>query len=220
MPAYEIPNQRHEPSYYRDPYNIPAPASADSWIPLLVEAMRAGIPVVSSTGNAEQYHDVNTQGDIAPQRYAKPNNPLINVAGINADGTPFEDNLPIGPNHALYALDPDLQGEITIYALAENILVANAKADAPGFYRIADGTSASAPMIAGLIGYYLTLPTTVAPPLQQLPMVVKRHLVSLARNYDLDGPGTAYNGVWDLPCGGIQKRGKLDNGTEEVDEVL
>ncbi|KAL8685172.1 MAG: hypothetical protein Q9224_005931, partial [Gallowayella concinna] len=222
MPEFErFENLQHEISYYQPPFNIPAPTTADWWVPLLAEAWRTGIVTVVATGNTDSApeYGVASQGDVSPQRFARPNNPLINVGAIRYNGDYWPGNLPTG-SHRFLPFDGHLTGENTIYALGAAIQVANGNPENPAVYRIDSGSSFAAPQVAGLAAYFIALPTTRAPPLQQLPMTIKNHLTGLARLQGTQAAGTAYNGVWDGPCGAIQKREESDKGTEVVDDVL
>ncbi|KAL8810813.1 MAG: hypothetical protein Q9200_002281 [Gallowayella weberi] len=220
MPQFELlENLLHEQSYYEPPYNIPPLSTMEWWVPLLAEAWRAGIVTVVSSGNVVTTGEYFAQGDVSPQRFARPNNPLINVAAIESNGNYWPFNLPTG-SHRSFVLDGPLTGENTIYALAVDIQVANGDMFKPGDYRVDSGTSYAAPQVGGLAAYFMTLPTTRAPPLQQLPMTVKNHLTRLARSPGTEAAGTAYNSIWEQPCGPISKREESENEMKVMDEAL
>ncbi|KAL8802819.1 MAG: hypothetical protein Q9182_003579 [Xanthomendoza sp. 2 TL-2023] len=95
--------------------------------------------------------------------------------------------------------DVDLNGELTTYAHAENIVVAGAAA--PNAYDEASGTSYTAPQIAGLAAYLLGLAKLDDPASYgTIPMAVKNYIVATGRDEREDGVSTAYNGVRELIC--------------------
>ncbi|KAL8640248.1 MAG: hypothetical protein Q9228_002806 [Teloschistes exilis] len=126
---------------------------------LLASCTQNGIVVVLAAGNGPILESPY-QGWISPQRFATPNNAIISVGSIDRFGGKSSFNLPTGGPSADGSL---LSGTWSVYALGEDIRIPNINPADPNLYSIQRGTSLSAPMVAGLPAYYLTLPNTVLP---------------------------------------------------------
>ncbi|KAL8755068.1 MAG: hypothetical protein Q9199_003889, partial [Rusavskia elegans] len=221
-----IGNNDHVPQHYSPPYNIPRPRYSDWVVPLLAEAWDAGVPVISSTGNVEQAGLVDTMGDASPQRFVKPDNPLIIVGGASADGSPSQYIMPAGPPSNNVDYDQQLQGGVTVYAHSENVEAAiPGNAEHPyDNYVTNSGASYACSYASGPEAYYLGLPTTVMPPRRvDNPQEMKRMLLRSARDGSQGGKGVIHNGVWDLPCSPPISPGSkmaLRSSLSEADRVL
>lgn len=188
--------QRHV-DYAR--WGIVPPESHDLWLPLLVDAWTADIVTVFSAGNQIEGRDIQI-GALSPQRFASPLNPMIVVGSVDHFGLASGFNTLIGAAPYARGRDVHLTGEITVYTMGENVFNL-----VPGTYHdysdTASGTSFSAPQIAGLAAYFLTLPAYeeswrpghVA---QDLKDLIKSHM--RLPPISPDGPLVAYNGVEDL----------------------
>ncbi|KAL8964454.1 MAG: hypothetical protein Q9197_006920, partial [Variospora fuerteventurae] len=192
-----IGNNYHVPRHYAPPNNIPRPRYSDWLVPLLVEAWDTGITVVTCTGNTGP---VSVMGDASPQRFVTPNNPLIVVGSVDADGSASYFNLPVGPPTINF--DRRLQGGVTVYAPGADI-----KAAIPGTpehpfdnYAVVSGSSFSCSITSGLAAYYFGLPTESWPAPRDIPMAMKRKLIQTSRDGSQGGLLVVHNGVWDLPC--------------------
>ncbi|KAL8635658.1 MAG: hypothetical protein Q9228_006873, partial [Teloschistes exilis] len=199
-PPYDLDANGHVEGFYSSPFNLPRPRHADMWVPVLASCIKSGIVVVISSGN-NPHPDEPYQGWISPQRFATPQNALITVGSINQDGTISQWNLPIGGPSADGSL---LYGHFSVFAMGSGVRIPDLDPSDPSRYKYVDGTSVSAPQVAGLAAYYLTLPNSVIPfQAIRVPMAVKDHIVRLARDYSHDGAGTAYNSVQEALCGPI-----------------
>lgn len=190
----------HVEEYYLPPLNLGRPRHADVWVPILASCIQHGIVVVPSAGNLPR-QQFPYQGWVNPQRFASPHDAIITVGSIDRFGGISAFNLPInGPS----ADGSFLSGTFSVYALGEDIRTPNLNPADPNLYKLQSGTSLSAPIVAGLAAYYLTLPNTVLPAEAiRVPMAVKDHIVQLAREKSHDRGGAAYNGVRDALCGPI-----------------
>ncbi|KAL8743679.1 MAG: hypothetical protein Q9184_008085, partial [Pyrenodesmia sp. 2 TL-2023] len=137
-------------------WGIIPPESHDLWLPLLVDAWAADIVTVVAAGNQIKGKDIQI-GALSPQRFASPLNPLIVVGSVDRFGLASGFNTLIGAASYARGRDVHLTGEITVYAMGEDVVT-----PVPGTYdeysNTASGTSFSAPQIAGLAAYFLTLP--------------------------------------------------------------
>ncbi|KAL8676965.1 MAG: hypothetical protein Q9186_006574 [Xanthomendoza sp. 1 TL-2023] len=194
-------NNAHTPRAYQAPYNIPQPAYSDQWVPNIVDAWDAGIVTVFSAGNIPGKDPLITNmGQTAPQRYARPDNAMIVAGSIDRDGSKSSLNLlPGRPGGPRGNIDVNIQGEITTYAHARDILVA--AIESPTEYDFDRGNSFASPQIAGLAAYLLGFLRLNNPgSFGSIPMAMKKHIVQTARDGTRDGAGTAYNGVRELVC--------------------
>ncbi|KAL8892774.1 MAG: hypothetical protein Q9215_000366 [Flavoplaca cf. flavocitrina] len=135
-------------------------------------------------------------GSTTPQRYANPNNALIVVGSVDADGFHIDFNSHVGPWPEA-PLDTELVGDISIYALGQEMNIIDAYSR--NGFTYANGTSFAAPQIAGLAAYFLALPGLPWTP-GSVSYLMKTYLLYWRRHFgtSFDGLDIAYNGVWDI----------------------
>ncbi|KAL8782184.1 MAG: hypothetical protein Q9213_005620 [Squamulea squamosa] len=178
------------------------PPQSDFFIPLLVDCWKADIVTVFAAGDdtdpSPQAGQRRPLGELSPQRHANALNPMIVAGSVNRDGNPSPFSRRVGPRVKKY-YHRLLRGEITAYALAENVDVINP--DVPsGYLRTILGTTTlAAPQIAGLAAYYMTLPGThfaegTAAQNTKNWIVSKRR----SRGRSPDGFNITYNGIDDM----------------------
>ncbi|KAL8880406.1 MAG: hypothetical protein Q9198_002180, partial [Flavoplaca austrocitrina] len=207
-------NNRHAEYAYQPPYNIPRPVQSDPWVDVLAESWATGIVTVFAAGNRQEetppYPELNRMGYWNPQRFAKPNNPMITVGSLDVTGEKSEFNVDVTAPTAtsMYlgwylVFDTICTGEISTYAMGFPITVADS-ADVEGV-TFEGGTSFSAPQVGGLAAYLLGLPNLRRPAdFRKIPMAVKKRITRTARNDpSKGGVGMAYNGAREVPCNGF-----------------
>ncbi|KAL8893276.1 MAG: hypothetical protein Q9192_005427, partial [Flavoplaca navasiana] len=169
------------------------PTWCDLFIPLLVDCWASDIVTVVAAGNRGSQKPM---GSTTPQRYANPNNALIVVGSVDADGFHSDFNSHVGPWPDA-PLDTELVGDISIYALGQEMNIIDAYSR--NGFTYANGTSFAAPQIAGLAAYFLALPGLPWTP-GSVSYLMKTYLLYWRRQFgtSLDGLDIAYNGVWDI----------------------
>ncbi|KAI4136413.1 MAG: hypothetical protein L6R39_007800, partial [Caloplaca ligustica] len=194
--SWDFTNNQHV-DYTR--WGIVQPEIADLWLPILVDLWMADIVTVFSAGNNAE----ENMGDLTPQRYANPANPMINVGAVDRQGfySHFINNK-IAPGTGVYGRDLQLMGERTVYALGDEVDILDPDGPTNRHYNRSGGTSYAAPQVAGLAAYLLTLPG-----LRFSPGLVSQTMKDFIKQQkrrnlpDEDGWDIAYNGVRGLlPC--------------------
>lgn len=175
---------------------IPQPEESDGYLPVLRDCWAAGIVTVFAAANGEGM----SMGELSLQRFTAPENPMIVVGSVNKQGFKSRFNRHPGPATNARGRDLACIGELTLYALGEDVRTIDPDGPGNSIYSPESGISMAAPQIAGLAAYILTLPglewnqATVA-------MEIKRYLIRQKRNMQhLDGLDIAYNGIWGSPC--------------------
>ena len=147
---------------------------------------------------------MNTAGPIgfwSPQRYGRPDNPLITVGSLDKDGQYSSANSVEGPSPD--GVDPLLTGSLSLYAVGQDIEVPKIGTFDAGQYERASGSSFAAPQVAGLAGYISTSPAFggAQPGPGSIAMARKSQMLALKRrNKAYDALGAAYNGVREIKC--------------------
>lgn len=150
---------------------------SDPIIQILEDAWAADIVFTACAGN--QKNGPLNIGTLSPQRYGTPNNPLITVGGIEADGSISDITARQGPSQ-LFSGNPitaTLVGSITTYGSITQV-AANSGDDRSASDET--GTSGANAYVAGLAAYLLGLPDDL-PNLQHggtVAMDVKNFIVS------------------------------------------
>ncbi|KAL8992214.1 MAG: hypothetical protein Q9169_007275 [Polycauliona sp. 2 TL-2023] len=193
-------------------WSLDRPDQGDSFLPLLVDLWLANIITVFGAGQLPPMIQRRPTGGLSnlgywtPQRFANDKNGLIVVGHVTRGGAHPRDarsgtnwirNRDVGPAYPMARdnTDQTLVGEITLYALGESVDIIDGSDDR-GFKRAA-GNILTAPQIAGLAAYYLTLPGFSWPP--DLSFFFKRWLKDHTRRPPVspDGHDVAHNNAYE-----------------------
>lgn len=153
-------------------------------------------------GNEVQGED-STIGAISPQRYASPYNAIIVVGSVDRQGRPSHFNRRVGHANNARGRDVRLTGEITVYALGEEVDSIQAGTIDEYEEKTGFGTSLASPQIAGLAAYLLMFPGLRWPldELGRTPKLIKNFIVAKKRGpgrNSPDGVNIAYNGIEEI----------------------
>ncbi|KAL8830646.1 MAG: hypothetical protein Q9170_005645 [Blastenia crenularia] len=191
---FVIPTNRHV-DYAR--WNVIEPEYSDLTVQLLADCWDADIVTVFVAGNAGDTLGT-AMGQSTPQRFANPRNPLIIVGSVGQDGQKSWFNMQVAPALNAQGRDLMLTGDITLYALGEDVDLAFGAPDHG--YGMASGTSFAAPQIAGLAAYALGLPDRPSLPPGTVALTVKNLIVGERRLNTGDGADIAYNSARGVLC--------------------
>ncbi|KAL8681480.1 MAG: hypothetical protein Q9186_002426 [Xanthomendoza sp. 1 TL-2023] len=152
----------------------PPPAhQADFFLPLLADCWTADVVTVIPAGDfhdrGDRHHRV--MGDLSPQRFANPRNPLIVVGSVTRTGRRSDFIRVVGPRneHARgenrwatpeHVANERLKGELTTFALGEQVDLIVPETEHASTVSGVGSTSLAAAQIAGLAAYFLALPGT------------------------------------------------------------
>ncbi|KAI4184694.1 MAG: hypothetical protein LQ348_004511 [Seirophora lacunosa] len=194
-----IKNNQHI-NYIR--WGIVPPEETDFFLPLLVDTWLTNTATVFPAGNEVQGED-STIGAISPQRYASPYNAIIVVGSVDRQGRPSHFNRRVGHANNARGRDVRLTGEITVYALGEEVDSIQAGTIDEYEEKTGFGTSLASPQIAGLAAYLLMFPGLRWPldELGRTPKLIKNFIVAKKRGpgrNSPDGVNIAYNGIEEI----------------------
>ncbi|KAL8716705.1 MAG: hypothetical protein Q9225_005989 [Loekoesia sp. 1 TL-2023] len=96
---------------------IPQPEESDGYLPVLRDCWAAGIVTVFAAANGEGV----PMGELSPQRFATPGNPMIVVGSVNRRGFKSRFNRHPGPAANARGRDLACVGELTLFALGKDI---------------------------------------------------------------------------------------------------
>ncbi|KAK3049051.1 hypothetical protein LTR09_009705 [Extremus antarcticus] len=172
--------------------NIPDPMMQT----MLQDAWDAGIVTIVAAGN-----DGGTTAKATPQRLGTTDNGLITVGGIQNDGSIWPQSVRQGT-----------RGSLTISAVSAALTCASNQ-DVSGTQQ-RDGTTFAAPQVAGLVAYFMSIPSLYsqfsAGGAKGVPAAVKKYLTDVGYSRAAGGPLAAYNQAEDAIClaeaGGNNKR--------------
>jgi len=163
---------------------------------MLQDAWDAGIVTIVAAGN-----DGGTTAKATPQRLGTTDNGLITVGGIQNDGSIWPQSVRQGT-----------RGSLTISAVSAALTCASNQ-DVSGTQQ-RDGTTFAAPQVAGLVAYFMSIPSLYsqfsAGGAKGVPAAVKKYLTDVGYSRAAGGPLAAYNQAEDAIClaeaGGNNKR--------------
>ncbi|KAL8935604.1 MAG: hypothetical protein Q9216_005340 [Gyalolechia sp. 2 TL-2023] len=196
-------------------WNVIVPEKSDFYVQLLVDLWEADVVTVVPAGNTDTGETI---GDSTPQRFGNPRNPLITVGSVDRSGKKSDFNRIQAPSNTARGRDRMLTGDISIYAMGEDVSIPTIGTLAE--YEFEEGTSFSTPQIAGLAAYFLALPyaaSRFSQP-QTVAQSVKDLMMAEKRTRALDGWDVAYNGIHGAPCNPGEQQGpsRRSDGLERL----